>query len=343
LEEEILVANLNTSTERRGPLPFVFTALNGSGSVSANKFPGDEIAQIEDFKNTITVVGTSRANYIKGAYPVKQGIAMQFKGVQGMVTPVDVPFGSMLEATPPLPSEAQNLSRIARQGTQPDKVRMYLRPIQFKTTGEEYMANMTRYLISNRYADSIRNGTNTNPAHIYLLNKNIEQLMNLLNGLDILLRSNVIDITWKNPTFKLDRPGTASNNTEKLLGLAQAFGVLGKEPFHIDNISIDPIKQKKYDELRLNLLKAMNYNPEAMPANLGFGFNTNGDNTNPGVNPSTGVIRTSTAHGKMLDLQINSHKYGLASWTEFLNNKWRFYMGKAILGAEAGGYINYVR
>jgi hypothetical protein len=124
--------------------------------------------------------------------------------------------------------------------------------------------------------------------------------------------------------------------------MASALKVLGKQDFTIENIQIDRIKQSHWDRVRREILMCQNYEPTTMPANCGFGFNGT-DRSNAGLDPITGKIKTNTAQGKMLQVQISSWKLGLGSFMEKLHETYRFILGKTIKGASQSHLTEYVR
>lgn len=342
---EIIFANAQDNKTNFTGWARGMTTLNGLGEEALDKYKGDENAQREFIKQGIEIIGFMRAN-VKMTDNLPQGIAAQIKGINFVTAHVDIPYGSYIYADVPSMLEAKNMSKNLDKGSQLDKITLIAKPLDYKTALTRYTTEMSRYLMNAElYKSSLRTSPNdVHPNVASLVNKNNEDLTKSLVMLDILVRSGVIkNLEFSEEIYDLTRDGSNPTQDNVLLGIGQALGVLGKQSYNIDGIYIDRTKQLKYDELRRDILRAQNYEPSIMPANYAFGHNSQGDNGNAGINPITGKIKTTTAHGKMLQNQSTFWKVGLGSLFDREREFNRFILGKVTKGAEQGHKAELVR
>lgn len=321
--------------------PEINTSLNGTGSEAANKFPDDEHMQVEEIEAHLKTCGMAIRQLTESTFNTRPGLALRIKGICNSFSYVDMPFGVYTKASVPLPSTIRASNRKVPTGTPIQKVTLIQLPYEVKSVGEKLKTHIGNHLknaeLYKKSMDGRCKGASKKIAALQTMTKS--DLFNALIVIERLVKTNVINqIQFSGAATNLNTGG--ASQTEILLGLASALGLLGEERYPIRNISIDRIKQEKYNSLKREILLAVNF--DGTIGNLSFGWD-DANNTNPGKDNTTGKIMSNTAHGRMLFNQLNLWKANISAQTDFILDDTRLIQGKVVKGATQGGHFTYLK
>jgi len=236
----------------------------------------DEDAQVEELMAHIRPVGMIPRQTTERTFQKRSDVAVRFKGVCNGPAYIAIPYGCYVKATALTPSKVRDLNSKRRQGSAPNKVTLVMVPYDTRSIGDKLKTNMLMHLKSptlyknamdGRFKGSSKKITVLNtmakygiffflPLYVFSPKtktyQNSSDFFNALIIIEQLVKSNVIQpIQFNSQATNLSLPAVAPSQTEILLSLASAFGVLGTEKFAIRNIQIDRPKQELYDKLRV--------------------------------------------------------------------------------------------
>jgi hypothetical protein len=317
--------------------PLVLSTLSGLGSDAADKFPDNDKMLLECIENDIEVVGVSSQKFDMEGSRYRHGVSAIRSGVRNIHAYTQLPYGVTVKAVPLTPSQYRTDGFKMPSGTIGAKFPLVAVPYDPRSVGEKFKTNMTNYLSNPmEYAQCMEPKYKSSSKRIAALEtQNLSDLTKGLLFIEQLVKIGIIDpIKFKDRTIFDLSHGNPTSQTEILLALAQALGVLGNNTYNIPNISMSQAQQNAFVEAKRQILMSMYWSGEI--ANLGFGWDDD-TGTNPGTNGQTGKVQLSTAHGKMLNAQFNLWRASVSAMGDWVSSDRKNILGTIVKGSEIGG------
>jgi hypothetical protein len=324
----------------------ILTSLNGAGSDSVARFPNDEDLAVLDLESNITVVGTMLTETVyKEDSSQITGVTVQVGGVRNAMSYVPIPFGVKLKGAVHKPSWIKNNGGVPSiPGTNGNQFVLGVLPWDPSTCSE-------KLFIAMRAVTRDKAGFKRNPITMGRKQSEMRKLNSACRTIvqadifqafmmiDVLIKKGVIRPIRFTDEYDLTGGRGGVSQTSILLGMMKAMGVIPSETPDLPDITIDAAARNKYANITSDI--AMHMYPDPRVANTMFGFDS-ATKTNPAIDPTTGVLRKSTAIGAVVMAQQFLPKAKIFAFAEFVEDDRRNIIGTSLRGAKPGDMFTFV-
>lgn len=321
---------------------WVMSSLNGAGKFAASLFPDNPEMQREALKSEIKVIGTARdekpfKNYSGPGQP--ENLAVQVLGTDDQIAVVNTPPGAPLMYELPNPETVRNGEKIQKPGEDGHRATLQLVPFKPASVERTIRTHMVEQIFNNQQWGAAMNekarttmawksfghAWRSHAAACFLL-----YLEGFTSG-----DNPILTVKFNPGNYDLSEDQTSASRTAMTqrqiqLGLARYLGLIPNSKEQIPNVISSKNKKDKYDILFRDL--SARVFSDGRVAQFGSGYKN-------GVNPGIGEnrkIRTGTADGEFLFLQLNHWLKVSSGMHTALNSMYDFYAGTCMYGASVG-------
>jgi hypothetical protein len=324
----------------------ILTSLNGAGSDSASRYPQDEDLAVLDLESNITVVGTMLTESVyREDSNLVTGVTVQVGGVRNAMAYVPIPFGVKLKMAVHKPSWIKAHGGVpAIPGTSGNQYVVGVLPWDPSTVSEKMFTAMRA--VSRDKAGFKRNPVTMGrkPSELKKLTVACRTLVQAdifqaFMMLEVLIKRGVIEPIRLRGDYDLTGGAGGVNSTNRLIGMMKAMGVIPAETPDVPGITVDNAAKNRYSSIVSEI--GMHMYPDPRVANTMFGFDP-ATKSNPAIDPTTGLLRRSTAVGTVVMAQQYLPKAKVYAFAEFTEDDRRNFLGTSLKGAKPGDMFTFV-